>query len=167
MRATAAPTISDVKPRITAAAGLALAVAVLTCMSLVVGPEGQAKVAHTCYPVDRQFIVAAQLNMAALGQASEEFLRGQAKPAEVIAETKIALRNLANTRPADPSLTRTKLVLRAMFLEYQNAVQAEAHDRSPGKHIFRAYGLANFAHDLLAHEQKPLEKRGCDISALL
>ena len=144
-----------------------MAVAVLTCMSLVLGPEGQAKVAHTCYPVDRQFIVAAQVNMAALGQASEEFLRGQAKSAEVVDETEAALRNLANTRPADPSLTRTKLVLRAMFLEYQKAVQAEAHNRAPGKHIYRAYGLANFAHDLLVQEQKPMAKQGCDISALL
>ena len=144
-----------------------MAVAVLSCMSLVLGPEGQAKVAHTCYPVDRQFIVAAQLNMATLGQASEELLRGQAKPAEVVDESKIALRNLANTRPADPSLTRTKLVLRAMFLEYQKAVQAEARHHPPGKHIYRAYGLANFAHDLLASEQEPMAKQGCDISRLL
>ena len=131
------------------------------------GPKGQASVAHTCYPVDRQFIVAAQVNMVALGAASEEFLRGEAKPGEVVDETKTALQNLENTRPADPSLTRAKLVLRAMFLEYQKAIQADAHHGSPGKHIFRAYGLANFAHDLLWHEQKPLAKRGCDISSLL
>ena len=136
-------------------------------MSLFLGPAGQASVAHTCYPVDRQFIVSAQLIMAALGQSSEEFLRGQAKPAEVIDETKSALRALANTRPADPSLTRTKLVLRAMFLEYQEAVRAEAHHHAPGKHIYRAYGLANFAHDLLIHEQGPLKRRGCDVTPLL
>jgi hypothetical protein len=136
-------------------------------MSLVMGPEGQAKVTHTCYPVDRQFIVAAQLNMVALGDASDEFLRGQAKPNEVVDETRTALRNLANTRPADPSLTRAKLVLRAMFLEYQKAIQAEAHHHPPGKHIYRAYGLANFAHDLLAQEQGPMAKQGCDISNLL
>ena len=155
------------KPRITAAAGLVLAVAALACMSLVMGPNGEASVTHTCYPVDRQFIVAAQVNMAALGEASEEFLRGQAKPAEVVDQAKTALQNLANTRPADPSLTRTKLVLRAMFLEYQKAIQADAHHRSPGKHIFRAYGLANFAHDLLAHERAPMAKRGCDVTPLL
>jgi len=132
------------------------------------GPEGEASVAHhTCYPVDRQFIVAAQVNMSELGAASDEFLRGEAKAGEVVDVTKTALQNLANTRPADPSLTRTKLVLRAMFLEYQKAIQADAHHRSPGKHIYRAYGLANFAHDLLSHEQAPLAKRGCDISSLL
>jgi hypothetical protein len=157
----------NVKPRITAAAGLALAVAALSCMSLVMGPNGQASVTHTCYPVDRQFIVAAQVNMSELGAASDEFLRGDAKAGEVVQVTKSALENLANTRPADPSLTRMKLVLRAMFVEYQKAIEADAHHRSPGKHIYRAYGLANFAHDLLVREQAPLEKRGCDISSLL
>jgi len=137
-------------------------------MSLFLGPtDGQARIAHTCYPVDKQFIVSAQLNMAMLGESSEEFLRGQAKPGEVIDQTKTALQALANTRPADPSLTRTKLVLRAMFIEYEKAVQADVHHHAAGPHIYRAYGLANFAHDLLAHERVPLEKQGCDISALL
>jgi hypothetical protein len=54
-----------------------------------------------------------------------------------------------------------------MFLEYRKAIQANTHRQSPGKHIYRAYGLANFAHDLLVHEQKPLLKRGCDVSPLL
>jgi hypothetical protein len=54
-----------------------------------------------------------------------------------------------------------------MFLEYAKAIQAEAHRRSPGKHIYRAYGLANFAHDLLDHERRPLEQQGCDVSPLL
>jgi hypothetical protein len=156
-----------VKPRITAAAGLGFAVAALTCLSLFLGPTSQASVAHTCYPVDKQFIVSAQLNMAALGEASEDYLRGTVKPAEVIDQTKTALRALGNTRPTDPSLTRTKLVLKAMFVEYQKAILADAHHHSPGQHIYRAYGLANFAHDLLAHERKPLLKRGCDVSPLL
>jgi hypothetical protein len=157
----------DVKPRITAAAGLAFAVAALTCMSLVLGPSGQAGIVHSCYPVDKQFIVAAQLNMAALGEASDDYLRGNSKPAEVIDETNAALKSLGNTRPTDPSLTRTKLVLKVMFVEYQKAIVANSHHHPPGVHIFRAYGLANFAHDLLAREQGALKKRGCDVSPLL
>ena len=105
--------------------------------------------------------------MVSLGEAADDYLRGQAKSAEVIRETKEVMRSLTNTRPADPSLTRTKLLLRAMFLEYEKAIQANAHHRSAGKHIYRAYGLANFAHDLLAREQKPLERQGCDVSSLL
>ena len=156
------------KPRIIAAAGLALAVAALAFVNLVLGPsDGRASVAHTCYPVDRQFIVSAQLDMASLGEAADDYLRGQAKSAEVIGETKAVMRSLANTRPADPSLTRTKLVLRAMFLEYEQAIQANAHHRSAGQHIYRAYGLANFAHDLLAREQRPLAAQGCDVTPLL
>ncbi len=156
------------KPRNTAAAGLAVAVAALAFANLVLGPSGgQAGVAHTCYPVDRQFIVSAQLDMASLGEAADDFLRGQAKSAEVIRETKNAMRSLANTRPADPSLTRTKLVLRVMFLEYEKAIQATARHRAAGQHIYRAYGLANFAHDLLVHEQKPLAAQGCDVTPLL
>jgi hypothetical protein len=158
----------SVKPRITAAAGLVLAVAALAFFSLILGPTGEASVAHhTCYPVDKQFIVSAQLNMALLGQTSEDYLRGSAKPQEVIDQADSALRALKNTRPADPSLTRTKLVLRAMFLEYRKAIQANVHHHSPGQHIYRAYGLANFAHDLLIREQGPLMKRGCDVSPLL
>ena len=145
-----------------------MAVAALSFFSLVLGPTGQASsVVHTCYPVDKQFITSAQLNMAMLGQTSEDYLRGSAKPQEVIDQADSALRALRNTRPADPSLTRAKLVLRAMFLEYRKAIQANVHHHSPGKHIFRAYGLANFAHDLLVHEQAPLMKRGCDVSPLL
>ena len=144
-----------------------MAVAALAGVSLLMGPTGQAGVVHTCYPVDKQFIVAAQLNMMALGEASDDYLRGNTKSAEVIDETNAALKDLANTRPADPSLTRTKLVLRAMFVEYQKAILAESHHHSPGQHIFRAYGLANFAHDLLVRERGPLAKRGCDVSPLL
>ena len=136
-------------------------------MSLFLGPAGQASVAHSCYPVDRQFIAAAELNMAALSAASEDYLDGHAKAAEVIAQAKTSLRGLRNTRPTDPSLTRTRLLLKVMFLEYQKAIVADAHHHSPGQHIYRAYGLANIAHDLLAAAQRPLKKRGCDVSPLL
>jgi hypothetical protein len=105
--------------------------------------------------------------MVSLGEAADDYLRGQSKSSEVLSQTRAVMRSLANTRPADPSLSRTKLVLRAMFLEYEKAIQATAHHRSPGQHIYRAYGLANFAHDLLAGEQKPLAAQGCDVTPLL
>jgi len=74
---------------------------------------------------------------------------------------------LANTNPSDPSLSKTRTILRAMFLEYGRAIAAEKHHRDPGKYIFRSYGLANFAHDVLAKAQPALAKRGCDVSPLL
>jgi hypothetical protein len=109
----------------------------------------------------------AQLNMAALGSLSEDYLHGDAKPAEVIDQTQSAVLGLGNTNPSDPSLSKTRAIMRAMFVEYGRAVRADEHHKDPGKYIYRAYGLANFAHDLLSHERSPLAAQGCDVTPLL
>jgi hypothetical protein len=157
-----------VKPRITAAAGLAVAIFVTGSLVLLVGGNnGKAAVAHTCSATDRQFLGAAQLNMAALGTLSEDYLSGDAGPDEVILQTESAITTLQNTNPSDPSLSKTRQILRAMFLEYGRAIRADKKHRDPGKYIYRAYGLANFAHDVLAQAKPALAKRGCDVSPLL
>jgi hypothetical protein len=46
-------------------------------------------------------------------------------------------------------------------------MEREARGRDAGKHIFHAYGLANFAHDVLAEAEPGLAKRGCDVAPLL
>ena len=155
------------KPRFTAAAGLALAIFAMGSLVLVVGGKGRAAVAHTCSATDRQFIGAAQLNMAALGSLSEDYLHGDAKAGDVIEETQTAVAGLGSTNPSDPSLSKTRAILRAMFLEYGRAIRADEHHHNPGKYIYRAYGLANFAHDVLAQAEPALVKRGCDVSPLL
>ncbi len=156
------------KPRFTAAAGLALAIFAMASLVLFIGGRGNAAVVHhTCSVTDRQFIGTAQLNMAALGSLSEDYLHGDAKPADVIDQTKNAVTGLANTNPSDPSLSKTRAIMRAMFIEYGRAIRADAKHRNPGKYIYRAYGLANFAHDVLADAQPALGKRGCDVSPLL
>lgn len=135
---------------------------------LFVGGKSRAAVVHhTCSVTDRQFIGAAQLNMAALGSLSEDYLHGDAKPRDVIDQTANAVTGLANTNPSDPSLSKTRAIMRAMFIEYGRAIRADAKHRNPGKYIYRAYGLANFAHDVLAEAQPALGKRGCDVSPLL
>ena len=134
---------------------------------LVLGGKGRAAVAHTCSATDRQFIGAAQLNMAALGSLSEDYLHGDAKAADVIEQTQSAVVGLGSTDPSDPSLSKTRAILRAMFLEYGRAIRADEHHHNPGKYIYHAYGLANFAHDVLAQAQPALVKRGCDVSPLL
>jgi len=134
---------------------------------LVLGGKGRAAVAHTCSATDRQFIGAAQLNMAALGSLSEDYLHGDAKAADVIEQTQNAVVGLGSTDPSDPSLSKTRAILRAMFLEYGRAIRADEHHHNPGKYIYHAYGLANFAHDVLAQAQPALVKRGCDVSPLL
>jgi hypothetical protein len=156
-----------VKPRITAAAGLAVAIFAMGSLVLLVGGKGNAAVAHTCSATDRQFIGAAQLNMAALGSLSEDYLRGDARADDVIEQTKSSLVVLHNTNPSDPSLSKTRAILRAMFLEYGRAIRADKQKKDPGKYIYRAYGLANFAHDVLSQAKPALAERGCDVSPLL
>jgi hypothetical protein len=157
-----------VKPRITAAAGLAVALFALGSLVLLIGGNnGNAAVVHTCTPTDRQFLGAAQLNMAALGTISQDYLQHEAGADEVILQTETALSSLDNTDPSDPSLAKTRQILRAMFTEYGRAIKADRKHRDPGKYIYRAYGLANFAHDVLAQAQPALLKRGCDVSPLL
>lgn len=156
-----------VKPRFPAAAGLALALVATGGLVLLLGGNGRAAVTHTCSATDRQFMSVAQLNMAALGSLSQDYLHGDAKAADVIDETQTAEMGLANTNPSDPSLSKTRAILRAMFAEYGRAIRADEHHKNPGKYIYRAYGLANFAHDILAGAQSGLMKRGCDVTPLL
>jgi len=144
-----------------------VAIFAMGALVLVLGGKSRAAVAHTCSATDRQFMSVAQLNMAALGSLSEDYLHGDAKPADVIDQTATAAVGLGNTNPSDPSLSKTRAILRAMFVEYGRAIRADQHDHNPGKFIYRAYGLANFAHDVLSDAQPGLMKRGCDISPLL
>ena len=155
------------KPRITAAAGLAVAIFATGSLMLLGGGNSKAAVIHTCSATDRQFLGTAQLNMAALGTLSEDYLQGDAKADDVIMQTDSAIVSLRNTEPSDPSLSKTRAILRAMFLEYGRAIRADKHHHDPGQYVYRAYGLANFAHDVLAQAQPALAKRGCDVSSLL
>ena len=159
--------MGSVKPRLTAAAGLAFAIFATGAVVLLLGGNGRAAVTHTCSATDRQFMSVAQLNMAALGSLSQDYLHGDAKPADVIDETQTAEVGLANTNPSDPSLAKTRAILRAMFVEYGRAIRADQHHNNPGKYIYRAYGLANFAHDILSDAQPGLMQHGCDVSPLL
>jgi hypothetical protein len=156
-----------VKPRITAAAGLAVAIFAMGSLALLVGGKGGAAVVHTCSATDRQFIGVAQLNMAALGSLSEDYLRGDAEANDVIQQTQSSVVVMRNTNPSDPSLSKTRAILRAMFLEYGRAIRADKQKKDPGKYIYRAYGLANFAHDILQNAKPALAERGCDVSPLL
>ena len=156
-----------VKPRFTAAAGLALALFAMGSLVLLLGGNGRAAVSHTCSATDRQFMSVAQLNMAALGSLSDDYLHGDAKPVDVLDQTQTAIVGLRNTDPSDPSLSKTRVIMRAMFVEYGRAIRADAHHKNPGKYIYRAYGLANFAHDVLSAAKPGLTKRGCDVSPLL
>jgi len=156
-----------VKPRITAAAGLAVAIFVVASLVVLNSGTSKAAVSHTCSATDRQFLGAAELNMAALGTLSQDYLQGDAQADDVILQTDSAVTSLLNTSPSDPSLSKTQKILRAMFVEYGRAIRADKHHHDPGKYIYRAYGLANFAHDILSQAKPALAERGCDVSPLL
>jgi hypothetical protein len=54
-----------------------------------------------------------------------------------------------------------------MLTEYAKGVQIHERHRDAGPHMFRAYGLANFAHAVLLRAQEPLAKLGCEVQPLL
>ena len=105
--------------------------------------------------------------MTALNVWADDYLHGSVKPMVVVKQARDAAKIVSGTSPSDPSLEKTKYLMNAMFNEYATAVLAKSKDKDPGRHIYRAYGLANFAHDVLTEAQPALGQRGCDVSSLL
>ena len=54
-----------------------------------------------------------------------------------------------------------------MLTEYGRAMLAKSKQKDASSHMYRAYGLANFAHDTLVDAEPELRRRGCDVSGLL
>jgi hypothetical protein len=131
------------------------------------GGGGGERLAHTCSATDRQFIRTASLNLTAVGSAGREYLAGELKAKDVIEDAKRASLAVDRTNPSDPSLRRTRPLMGAMFTEYGRAIRARERNADAGRHMYRAYGLANFAHDILVEAQPELAKRGCDVRDLL
>lgn len=144
-----------------------LVVGVAMLAMVAAGRGGGAPVAHTCSATDRHFIDTTQINMDSLGYWSASLADGQVEPAQVMRQTRVAVRSVDATRPTDPTLKQTREILRMMLTEYWHAVSARAHHRDAGVHMLRAYGLANFAHDMLTQARPELESKGCRIDALL
>src|SRR5919106_3087321 len=129
------------------AAGLALFAA--TVLLTGGGRAESATVAHTCSATDRQFIRQAELNMVALGLWGQQYREGEVTAQEVVAEARSAAKRIDHLRPSDPSLKRTRALVSGMITEYGRAMLAKAKEREAGPHMYRAYGLANFARDVL------------------
>jgi Flp pilus assembly protein TadD len=147
------------------AAGLASFAAVVL---LTGGGHGRsATVEHTCSATDRQFISKTELSMTALGIWGDDYRRGEATEAEVIAEARRATVRVETMNPSDPALRKTKTLMAGMLTEYGRAMVAKAKQKDAAPHMYRAYGLANFAHEVLAEAQPELRRRGCDVSSLL
>jgi hypothetical protein len=141
----------------------------LCALALTLATNGRAKPAtgHTCSAPDRQFIQAAGVNMTALGLWGEQYESGDARPGEVIAESKREEKIMRGMAPTDPSLEQTRRLLVGMLAEYARAIELQQHHGNAGPHMYRAYGLANYAHGVLEKAQPAMLARGCDLTDLL
>ncbi len=154
--------------RLTAAAFIIGGLALVVSLAITTTARGgQEKIAHTCSATDKQFLKSATLNVTSLGTWGQSYVRGDATAKEVVAEARRAAMSLSRMNPTDPSLQKTRLLMGGMFLEYGRAIAAQAKNKDAGPHMFRAYGLANFAHDVLVQAGPELARRGCDVSSLL
>jgi hypothetical protein len=148
------------------AAALVLAFAVGFAVRGGGSPGGP--VAHSCSATDKRFIQTAGTNMTALGLWAEGYRNGDLGAEQVAEHAKDAARRVSYVEPKDPVLRQAQHLLDGMFVEYGHAVTLAAKERTrAGQHMHRAYGLANFAREILVAAQPALAKHGCDVSPLL
>ena len=106
--------------------------------------------------------------MTALGMMAEGYQSGAMSPAEVVEEATRAARRVTYIEASRPPLRQAQTLIGAMFLEYGDAVSLQAKGKpDAGERMYRAYGLANFARDVLQQAQPDLAERGCDVTTLL
>lgn len=122
---------------------------------------------HSCVATDRRFIETASVDVTALGILTADYQSGQAGPGEVAQQAFDAADRVKHVTPHDPSLRTAQRYLDAMFTEYGEAVTLQGQGKDAGDRMYRAYGLANFAHDVLVQAQPDLLERGCDVGPLL
>ena len=132
------------------------------------GEETAAAAEHSCAATDLRFIQTASTNMTALGILAEGFRSGDIAPDEVAKQARDAAKRVRYVKPQDPSLRQAQRLIDGMLNEYGQAVTLSAKERArAGKHMHRAYGLANFAREVLVQAQPQLAKQGCDVAPLL
>ena len=105
--------------------------------------------------------------MATLGALATGYQNGDMSAHEVAQQAFGAASRVEYVKPTDPSLRQAQKLIGAMFTEYGDALKLKARGKNAGKRMYRAYGLANFAHDVLAQAQPDLAKQGCDVAPLL
>ncbi|MBW3592723.1 MAG: hypothetical protein KY396_03420 [Actinobacteria bacterium] len=132
------------------------------------GTDGrEASRPHSCGATDKRFIRTASINMTELGIWGAAYKDGSAGAEAVAEEARAAAKRVAYVTPLDPSLVKAQRFMTAMFSEYGEAVELYGEGKKAGDRMYRAYGLANFARDVLVDAQPALSARGCDLSPLL
>ena len=122
---------------------------------------------HSCGPTDQRFIQTASTDMIGLGVLNADYQSGAVEAKDVSQQAFDSAVRIQHTDPKDPSLKTAQRYLDAMFQEYGTAVTIQAKGGDAGERMYRAYGLANFAHDVLTQAQPALYKQGCDVGPLL
>lgn len=105
--------------------------------------------------------------MTALELWSEQYQSGEASAEDVVGQAHAASKIMRGTGPTDFSLQQTRRLVTGMLNEYAQGVQLHEKNGDAGPTMYRAYGLANFAHTVLLQAQAPLAKLGCDVRPLL
>jgi hypothetical protein len=123
--------------------------------------------AHSCTARDLSFLRSASLDAISLGLWMQDYNAGQAGAREVAGEAFAAAERIGHVEARDPSLRTAQRYLTAMLTEYGEGMKLRARGEDAGERLYRAYGLANFARDVLVQAQPELAKRGCDVSVLL
>jgi hypothetical protein len=149
------------------AAGLCAAGVVLFATSGNGAVASNPAIKHSCSAQDRQFIREARTNMIAVATSGHDFVTGEGSAATVIRDARRAEIAVAYVRPTDDSLDKARILMRTMFREYGVAVKKKTKNREAGPHIYRAYGLANLAREILVEAQPGLKQHGCDVTGLL
>lgn len=148
------------------AAGLLVIVAI----ALALVTNGRARPnqqVHTCSATDRQFIETARTNMTALELWSEQYQSGDASGEDVVGQAKTAAKIMRGTGPTDYALRQSRRLVIGMLSEYAKGVELHEQHKDAGPHMYRAYGLANYAHSVLLRAKRPLGDLGCDVQPLL
>jgi hypothetical protein len=144
-----------------------LIVMVTLALALVTSGRARPSTVHTCSATDRQFIETARTNMMALQLWNEQYQGGDATERDVVGQARQAAKIMRATGPTDFSLQQTQRLVVGMLIEYTKAMQAHKDSQDAGAHMYRAYGLANFAHAVLVRAQRPLSRLGCEVQPLL
>jgi hypothetical protein len=150
--------------------GLTAAGLLVLALALALATSGRARstnLVHTCSATDRQFIEAARTNMTALELWSDQYQSGDATGDDLAGQAHAAAKIVRGLGPTDYSLQQTQRLVVGMLNEYARAVQLHTKRRDAGGHMYRAYGLANYAHTVLVRSEDPLAKLGCDVRPLL
>jgi hypothetical protein len=121
---------------------------------------------HSCGALDRQFIRAASLSNVELTMLGQDYADG-VEPTTVIQGARNAALRVKGTSPQDPSLRLARVLMRGMLAEYGRAIHAQWKGGNPGRHMYRSYSLANYAHQVLTAAEPALTKQGCAVGDLL